>query len=149
MKAEEEENKRKKKKERKKKEEEEKKKKEKKNEEESNTWNKMHFNCYWEKTSHKMVDNPYPVFFIFFFVFSRVQPGSAFLSASPSALTRCDSPKLKWTRHIPPKGSGRDRLSKGNSGWYTPCLKSPCQAKLFSLFNAPQPDETPIQYYTY
>jgi hypothetical protein len=31
--------------------------------------------------------------------------------------------------------------SKGNSGWYTPCLKSPSQTKLvYSRFNAPHPD---------
>jgi hypothetical protein len=29
-------------------------------------------------------------------------------------------------------------FSKGNSGWYTPCLKSPSETKLvYSLFNVP------------
>jgi hypothetical protein len=32
-------------------------------------------------------------------------------------------------------------FSKGKPGWYTPCLKSPCQTKLvYSLLNVPQPD---------
>jgi hypothetical protein len=31
--------------------------------------------------------------------------------------------------------------SRENSGWYTPCLKSPCQTTLiYSLFNVPQTD---------
>jgi hypothetical protein len=42
-------------------------------------------------------------------------------------------------------------FSKGNSGWYTPCLKSPSQTKLvYSLFNFPQPDRRrPAKLITY
>jgi hypothetical protein len=64
--------------------------------------------------------------FFFFFAFSRVQTGSAFFVS----LSISFGFGYKFYDWMPFTINLYYLFSKGNSSWYTPCLKSPSQTKL-------------------
>jgi hypothetical protein len=100
----------------------------------------FHFFIYW--SLYFLLLNS----FFFFFAFSRVQTGSAFfVSLSISPKGDCFGLTFgfgfKFYGWMPFALNLCYFFSKGNSGWYTPRLKSPSWTKLvYSLCNVPQPD---------